>query len=205
MAARVFFSLGKLESLQDLIARCDRVGKALHSWRELFEFVPAEVTVTGPGGQDQKVVRDRHVLPVAVTDDDAFLILVHSDDITEEDSGVLLVLENPPDRKTNLIGGKNRGGHLVEQRLKQVVMRPIDQSDFHRRLLERFGRSESAKATAHYNDSRLSHLLPQLSTRRKLQFREHRRSTTNCNPRAILEAAEREEKRAAIERRVFSE
>src|ERR1700747_2467317 len=99
MTARIFFSLGELEGLQDLVASCNRVGKALQSWRERFKFVPAEVTVTGAGGHDQIVISDRHVLPVGVTDDDTLLILVDSCDLAQDHRGVLLVSKNPPDRK----------------------------------------------------------------------------------------------------------
>src|ERR1700757_4776584 len=159
MAARVFFSLGELEGLQDLVASCNRVGKALQSWRELFKFVPAEVTVTGAGGYDQVVISDRHILPVGVTDDDALLILVHSCNLTQDHRGVLLGSENPPDRKANLTGGQNRRGHLIEQGLEQVVIRAIDQGDFRGRILESLGSGESAKATAEYHNSWLSHLL----------------------------------------------
>src|ERR1700751_5032209 len=123
MAARVFFRLGKLEGLQDLVTSCDRVGKALQSWRELFKFVPAEVTVTGARGHDQIDITDGHVPPVGVTDDDVLLILVHSCNLTQDHRGVLLVSENPPDRKANLIGGQNRGGQLIERGLKKGVVR----------------------------------------------------------------------------------
>ena len=45
MTARVFFGLGELEGLQDLIAGCDGVRNTLQFWRERFKFVPAEVAV----------------------------------------------------------------------------------------------------------------------------------------------------------------
>src|SRR5215467_5382277 len=159
MTARVFFRLCKLEGLQDLVARCLSVRKALDSWRELFKFVPAEVTVTSAGGQDQVIVGYGDVLPVRVAYEDTSVFLVHSCDLAKDDGGVLLVLENPPDRKTNLIGTQNRRRHLVEQGLKQVVIRAIDQDDFRGRILESLGSGQSAKATADYNDSRLIHLL----------------------------------------------
>ena len=56
MTARVFFRLCELEGLQDLVARCLSVRKALDSWRELFKFIPTEVTVSGAGRQNQVIV-----------------------------------------------------------------------------------------------------------------------------------------------------
>src|SRR5215472_18854034 len=186
MTARIFFSLGKLERLQDLVASRYCVGKALHSWRELFEFVPAEVAVTSAGGQDQVIVGYGDVLPVRVAYEDTFVFLVHSRDLAQDDGGILLVLENSPDRKANLIGTQNRRRHLVEQGLKQVVIRAIDQNDFRGRILESLSSGQSAKTTADYNDSRLSHLL-------LISFRpcvKHRRRRT-VQPASHPETAER--------------
>jgi hypothetical protein len=80
-------------------------------------------------------------------------------DLAKDDGGVLLVLENPPDRKANLIGTLNRCRDLIKQGLKQVVIRAIDQDDFRGRILEGLGGSQASKTTADYNDWRLSHLL----------------------------------------------
>jgi len=96
-------------------------------------------------------------LPVRIANKDTFLVLVHSRDLALEHGRVLLALENPPDRKTNLAGRQNRGRHLVEQGLKQVVIRAIDQDDFRGGVLESLGCGQPAKATTDYNDSRLSH------------------------------------------------
>src|SRR5262249_29740413 len=109
--------------------------------------------------QDQVIVGQGHVLPVRVGYEDTFLVFVHTCDLALDHGRVLLVLENPSDWKPNLTGGENRRGHLIEQRLKQVVVRAIDQDDFRRRLAESFGGSESAKSTADYDDSWLGHLL----------------------------------------------
>src|SRR5262249_12092922 len=52
MTVRVFFSLCELEGLQGLVACCDGVRKTIQSWRKLFKFVVAEVTVTSASGKD---------------------------------------------------------------------------------------------------------------------------------------------------------
>src|SRR5262249_36150222 len=125
MAAGVFFSFGEFECLQDLVASCYRVGKALHAGRELSKFIAAEVIVTRAGGQDQVIVAYGDVQPIAVAYEDTFVLLVHSGDLAKDHSSVFLVLQDPTDRKANLIGGQNRRRHLVEQWLKQVVVRAI--------------------------------------------------------------------------------
>src|SRR5262249_15292561 len=131
-----------------------------HSRRELFEFVPAEVTVTSAGRQDHVIVGYGDVLPVRVAYEDTSVFLVHSCDLAQNHRGVLLDLENAPHRKAKLIGGQNRRRHWVEQGLKQVVIRAMDQCDFRRRMLESLRGGQAAKAPVDYNDSRPSHLLP---------------------------------------------
>jgi hypothetical protein len=48
---------------------------------------------------------------------------------------------------------------LVQQGLKQMVIRAIDQGDFRRGLLESLCGGQSAKTTADYDDSRFRHLI----------------------------------------------
>src|SRR5215813_4049215 len=154
MTARVFFGLGEFEGLQNLVACCHGVRKALQSWRELFKFVPAEVAVGGAGGQDQIIVGDRHILPIGVTNRHALLILIHSSDLAQEHGRVLLFPENPTDRKANLTGSQNRRRHLVEQWLKQVVIRTIDHDNLSAHLTESLGDCQSPKPCANNYDSR---------------------------------------------------
>jgi hypothetical protein len=78
MAARILFSLGDLERLQDFVASFFCVGKSFQSWRELFKFVAAEVTVSGARGQNQVLVGHGDVMPVRVADEDTFVALIHS-------------------------------------------------------------------------------------------------------------------------------
>src|SRR5262249_49693213 len=159
MTARVFFRFGKLEGLQDLVASFLCVGKAFHSWRELFEFVSAEVTVSGAGSQNQVVVGHGDLQPVRVAYEDTFLVLVDSCDLAVENSRVLLLRTNSPARKADLFGAQNGRRHLVKQELKQMVISAINQDDFRGRILESLSSGQSAKATADYDDSRLSHFL----------------------------------------------
>jgi hypothetical protein len=48
-----------------------------------------------------------------------------------------------------LTGGQNRRRHLVEQGLKQVVIRAIDQDDFRGRVLESLGGGQSSETADH--------------------------------------------------------
>jgi hypothetical protein len=156
MTFRVFLGLGEFEGVQDLVACCDSVRKAFQPGSEPFKFVPAEVTVTGAGGKDQKVVPHGHVQPVRVGYEDTFLVLVHICDLSQDHGRVFLLPENRTDWKANLTGRQNRRRDLVEQRLKQVVIRTIDQENLCWCLAESLGGRQPTKPSTNNDDSWLS-------------------------------------------------
>src|SRR5262249_8230849 len=77
--------------------------------------------------------------------------------------------------------------------LKQVMVRAIDQGDCRRSLLESLGGGQSAKATANYNDSRLSHLLLNFLQ----SFLSNIYAGEECNPFAIRKIVEKQKKAIA--------
>jgi hypothetical protein len=81
----------------------------------------AEVGVAGAGREDQEVV-----VELAVREPDAAPIGVDADDVGEQDSGVALVAEDRPDRIRDVSGRERGGRDLVEQRLKEVMVAPVD-------------------------------------------------------------------------------
>src|SRR5690606_9561179 len=101
-----------------------------------FEVVVAEVGLVGSGGDDETVVLE---LEVHVTGGGVDGPGGHIDpvDVTEGDGGVLLVPEDQPRGRRDLADGQDAGGHLVQQRLEEVVTGPGDQGYVHVRLLER--------------------------------------------------------------------
>ncbi len=61
---------------------------------------------------------------------------VEVDDFAEEDARVLLPGEHVADRGSDLAGRKGAGCDLIEQRLKEVVVAPVDDRDFDRCVLQ---------------------------------------------------------------------
>ena len=95
--------------------------------RPARELVVTEVGLPGPGGDDQAVVGNREVLPVG-----RIAVTVRASrskpvDLGELDLDVALTAKDVADRRGDLALREDARGHLVEQRLEQVVVDPVDQ------------------------------------------------------------------------------
>src|SRR5262249_31308570 len=99
--------------------------------------------------QDQRVVGNRRVLPVGVANNDALLILLYPCHLTHDYFRVLLIPKDIADWRRNLTGRQYRGCHLVKQRLKQVVIRTVDQDYFRGCLPQSFRGGQSSETAAH--------------------------------------------------------
>src|SRR5215469_6937397 len=103
------------------------------------------------------IVRNRYVLPIRVTDKDAFLSFVHSCYFPQDHRGVLLVPKDAADWSRNLTRRQRGRRHLVQQRLKQVVVGTVYQDDFRRCASKCLGGGQSPKTPTDDDDSRLRH------------------------------------------------
>src|SRR5882757_8989154 len=94
MTARIFFGFCLLERLQNLVSNRYGICESFQSWGKLFKFVVGEVALPHTCGKNQVIVRNRYVLTIRVTDKDALLVFVHTDDFTKDHRCVFLVSEN---------------------------------------------------------------------------------------------------------------
>src|ERR1700680_1640113 len=108
-----------------------------------------EVRMRGARRHDQIVVRDLAVdeLHDLVTDVDAGRL-------SEEYVCIRLSGHDRPNRIRDVARIQRRGGYLIEQRLKEVIVAPIDDRDPRRRALEGLCRVQPAEATAEDDDAR---------------------------------------------------
>ena len=60
------------------------------------------------------------------------------------------------DRRSDLAFGKDPGGHLIQQRLEQVVVGPVDEGDVHRDAPEELRREQTGESPADDQDARLA-------------------------------------------------
>ncbi len=95
-----------------------------------------KVTVCDTGRQYNEIVGNRYACSVSVFDKYTFLILVDTRNLAKDYSCILLFPENIPDRRAYLRRSEHCRGHLIEQRLEQMMIRAVNQDDFRRSVLE---------------------------------------------------------------------
>ena len=110
----------------------------------------AEVRVRGAGREDQVVVRDR----IGARDGDRAADRIDRANVGEEDFDVLLLSQHPADRRCDVARRQRRGGHLIQQRLKQMVVVAIEQRRANIRACERARCVQSAETTTDDDDAR---------------------------------------------------
>ena len=135
--------LGQLEGQQHAAANLDGVFDGLEAGRERLPLVVAEVGVRGAGGEHKVVVVElsaagqRH-LPRGDVD---------ADDLIHQHFGVALVAQDGADGLGDVGRRKHRERHLVEQRLKQMMIAPVDHGDIDRQVRQARGRVEAGEAS----------------------------------------------------------
>src|SRR6202035_249691 len=97
---------------------------------------------------------------IGIADDDALLLLVHARDLPKDHRRVPLVSQNTPNRRANLTRRQHGGCHLVEQRLKQMMVGSINQQDLHGSVAQGFRGCQPAEAPAYDDNSWLCHTFP---------------------------------------------
>src|SRR5262249_25035787 len=141
---RIFLGFGLLEGPQDAVSNRDRIREALEPGRELRELVVAEVAVAGAGRENQKVVRDRDTNTVHGVDEDASMIDVDTGHVSEDHRGVALLPQDSANLRSDLSRAEDGRRDLVQQRLEQVMILPIDEDDLRVRLAERSRSGQAA-------------------------------------------------------------
>lgn len=111
--------------------------------------VIAEIAVRGAGGDDEMVVGDIAIAihPHIASGD------IDAGDFAHQHRDVFLFVENMPDRRGNRRCRQARRRHLIQQRLKQMVIAAIDHRDLQRLAGKRLDRFVSAEAAADDDDA----------------------------------------------------
>src|SRR5262249_62409292 len=117
------------------------------------EFVVAEVTVARPGREDQIVVVESDALSVRRVDEHASAVYVDTDGLAEDHRGVELPSQDVANRRGDLPGAQDRRRDLIQERLEQVVVLPIDQDDPDIGVPERLRGGQAAETTPHDHEA----------------------------------------------------
>ena len=116
-------ALGQLEGQQHAAANLGGVLDSFEAGRERLPLIVAEIGVRGAGGEDEIVVGEAGAagqcyLPCGNVD---------ADHLVHEHLSVALMAQDGADGLGN-VGGREHGQrHLIKQRLKEIMIAPIDQ------------------------------------------------------------------------------
>src|SRR2546425_536562 len=141
---RIDRALRHFERQQDALPNAERVVERLQTRRKARPLVVTEVRMRRAAREDEVVERDRLV----VIQQQAAADRIDRLHFCEQDLDVLLVSQNPPDRRGDVGGRQRRGRHLIKQRLKEGIVVPIEQRDLDRRTLERTRGKEPAEPSS---------------------------------------------------------
>src|SRR5262245_42583342 len=99
----------------------------------------AEVAVARASRQDQVVVLERETLAVHRVDEYASPIAVDAGDFSENHRGVVLPPHDLANRRGDLPRSQNGRRDLIEKRLEQVMVLPVDDNHLGTAVAERLG------------------------------------------------------------------
>ena len=121
--------LGLLEGRQHAATN---LGGVLDGLQPGCQFLPrgilAEVMVMRPGGHEEGVV-----IEGTVTQQDAVAGGVEAGDLGHQHDGIPLAAQDGPQRRGDVGRRQRPGRYLIEQRLEQVEIAPVEEGDPHRR------------------------------------------------------------------------
>jgi hypothetical protein len=150
----VLFALSTLERHQHAVPDLERVVNRLQAGRHALPLVVAEVAVRSARGDNQVVVLN---VPVRVAVGDHHLLVrhIHRLRVRQQHLGIFLLAQDLPDRRRDIRRSQRRRRHLVQQRLKQVVVAPVKHRDPHRRAVQLARGVDAAETGAENHDSRV--------------------------------------------------
>ncbi len=136
--------LGQLEGKQNPAANLDRVFNGLEAGRERLPLVVAEIGVRGAGREHEVVVVEsraaaQHHLPSNHVD---------ADHLIHQDFSVVVMAQDGADGLGDVGRRQHRERHLIEKRLKEVMIAAVDQGHVDGQVREALGRVEAGKASA---------------------------------------------------------
>src|SRR4029077_3172429 len=96
------FGLGLLEGAEDFVSNTDSIGQGLQARSKLFKFVVSEITGTNTGGENEVIVRHRHMLAICVVYKNAALRLIHARDLAHDHRRIFVSSQHFAEWRTHL-------------------------------------------------------------------------------------------------------
>ena len=100
-----------------------RLFDAFHPWGPLAPRIVPVVKGLRTRGDDQRVVFEAG----AVGEHDPLCNRIEIDNLTQKHAGIFLAAEHASQRSCNFSGRQRAGRDLIQQRLKEVIVPPVNQ------------------------------------------------------------------------------
>ena len=101
-----------------------RLFHAFHPWCPLPPHIVPVVKGLRTCGDNQRVVFEGR----AIGEHDALGNRIEIDNLTQKHAGIFLAAEHAAQRSCNFSGRQRTGRDLIQQRLKEVIVPPVNQS-----------------------------------------------------------------------------
>src|SRR5262249_51740760 len=144
----------ELERGQDFCADRLGVAQALQAGCIPRELIVPEVSGTHARRDDEKIEGDLARTEAWRSRFQSPLGEIDADDLRQKDTEVLLLHLELTNRNGDVTGRQDRGRHLIEERLKYVVVSTIDQEDLRINAPQRVRGSEARKPAADDHNAR---------------------------------------------------
>src|SRR6516165_3933527 len=145
------FGFRTLERQQNAPPQIGGVVDGLQTRRVERPVVVTEICVLGSRREDEEVIRDASAFRNDFTAGG-----IDAGNRGEGHCDIPLCADDAADRCGDIGRRKTRGCDLIEQRLEQMIVVPIDQRDLARGSGQRLGRGQPAEAGTHNHDARFS-------------------------------------------------
>ena len=145
--AGIAFFLGHFKCHENAAADVEGILQTLEPGSDSRPVVVTEVRMGRTCGDDQVVVGD-----VLVTDSDRSGLAINGASFTQDDRDVLLIPENRSDGGGNIRWIQGRGCDLIKQRLKEVMVAPVDDENLGCGIAKVFGGVQPGEACTNDDD-----------------------------------------------------
>ncbi len=149
---RVGCQLCHFERTQYVIPEVPSILQRLHSGREFRPLVVPEIRMGCASRYHQCVVRQRYSCSVRRDYRNGSSLQVEVHDLAEYHIGVLLFLHNATQRRCDQALRQDAGRNLIQQRLEQVMVRPVDYRQVDIGLRQDSADVDAAETAANHND-----------------------------------------------------
>src|SRR5579872_1303631 len=141
--------LSQFKSKQYAAADLEGIFDGLQAGRVRLPIIVAKVGMAGSGGDDEVVIRH---IEIGQADDAICEVKVLY--LAEQHFNIVVVANDPADRRSNLPRRNSGGRYLIEQGLESMVVAAVNKRDTHRQMRELSGGCKATEPGAHDHNAR---------------------------------------------------